>query len=153
MTREEKKVWHEIVAPLMKIQADIEIVIVSINRMMDISPDELPHISQGLPYICNIGPIKLNRAAEAIKGMIYTPEDDQVSTAPPQVPMVGETNRNPSIWVCSGCFTVITNMEYEHVNKDGCCKECGNALYQYEEVDLNIYKEVKETWTREKDHD
>lgn len=83
---------------------------------------------------CNIGTTDLLKAADLIRAG-FKPQDDQVSTAPPHVPMMGETNRNPSIWVCSGCFTVITNMEYEHVNKDGCCKECGNALYQYEEVE------------------
>ena len=61
-----------------------------------------------------------------------TPEDDKVNTTAQKGTVMGETNR--SIWVCHGCFTVITNMEYEHLNKDGHCKECGNVLNQYEEV-------------------
>lgn len=61
-----------------------------------------------------------------------TPEDDKVNTTAQKGIVMGETNR--SIWVCHRCFTVITNMEYEHLNKDGCCKECGNVLNQYEEV-------------------
>lgn len=62
--------------------------------------------------------------------------DDKANTMAQKGTVMGETNR--SIWVCHGCFTVITNMEYEHFNQtgscDGCCRECGNVLNQYEEV-------------------
>lgn len=139
MTRKEEKVWHEIVATLMKIHADTEIVITSINRITDFSHNSPPHLPKGLPYTCNIGPIELHRTADLIKSMIYKPEDDKANTRAQKGTVMGETNRNPPIWVCNGCFTVITNMEYEHFNQtgscDGCCRECGNTLYQYKEVE------------------
>lgn len=133
MTGEEEKVWHEIVATLTKIQADTEIVIASITNVVAVSPDKIPYTPEYLPYTCNIGPIELHRTAELIKGMGFKPEDEQVSTAPHQGAMMRVTNR--SLWVCPECFTVITNMEYEHLNKDGSCKECGNILELYKMVE------------------
>ena len=80
-----------------------------------------------------VRPMKQLTPADTIKPMLYTPEDEQVSTAPHQEPMMGCTD--PSIWLCPRCFTVITNMEYEHLNKDGHCKECRNILNQYKVVE------------------
>lgn len=61
-----------------------------------------------------------------------TSESDEANTTAQKGTVMGETNR--SLWVCPRCFTVITNMEYEYLNKDDRCAECGDRLEHHKKV-------------------
>lgn len=118
------------------------------EEMEDDLPDDGGHPIQSLTHIPNVGPVELRRAADLIKSMGSKPEDaksdeydpeskfDLLSNPLPQRAqtggMMGYTDK--SIWLCPRCVTVITNLEYVHLNRNGCCEECETKLEQYEKV-------------------
>ena len=54
--------------------------------------------------------------------------DDRAQTGD----VIGMTDK--SIWLCPRCFTAITNLEYVHLKRSGCCTKCDTELEQYEKV-------------------
>lgn len=47
--------------------------------------------------------------------------------------VMGYTDK--SIWLCPRCVIAITDLEYRHLNLNGCCDECETMLEQYEKVE------------------
>lgn len=56
--------------------------------------------------------------------------------------MAAMGHSDDTIWLCPRCMTAISNLEYEHLNKDGLCKVCETTLVQYSKI-LWTYKGVK----------
>lgn len=99
---------------------------------MEDDPDE------GHPLTSNtqtpsVGPVELRRAAELIKGMGFKPKGAKSDERAQTGEVIGYTDR--SIWLCPRCVIAITDLEYVHLNLNGCCDECETKLEQYEKVE------------------
>lgn len=104
---------------------DILLRVDDVAEEMPDDEDEPQHIFKSANLV------SATKAAQLIKNMGSkdAESDDRAQTGT----VMGYTDR--SIWLCPRCLTIITNLEYRHLNLNGCCEECETKLEQYEKVE------------------
>lgn len=150
MIDEDDQVWQEVKTELSNIRVDTKLTLILLNQIIGVLSTS-PNIPGHSICQSDADPATIERVGKLVCDMGFNarsipPEDDYAEemdnndfpddtiTDPGahRGSVIGNTDK--SLWVCPRCFIAISNMEYEHLNVDGCCDECETTLKQYSEV-------------------